>query len=57
MLPAGASVINLGRGEHVVEAELMAALDSGHSANAVVARVTVELSLATAKHLPMGGRH
>jgi glyoxylate/hydroxypyruvate reductase A len=30
LLPAGASVINLGRGEHVVEAELMAALDAGH---------------------------
>ena len=29
-LPAGAAVINLGRGEHVVDADLMAALDSGH---------------------------
>jgi glyoxylate/hydroxypyruvate reductase A len=29
-LPAGAAVINLGRGEHVVEAELIAALDAGH---------------------------
>jgi glyoxylate/hydroxypyruvate reductase A len=29
-LPAGAAVINLGRGEHVVEADLIAALDSGH---------------------------
>jgi glyoxylate/hydroxypyruvate reductase A len=29
-LPAGAAIINLGRGEHVVEAELIAALDSGH---------------------------
>jgi glyoxylate/hydroxypyruvate reductase A len=29
-LPAGASVINLGRGEHVAEADLIAALDSGH---------------------------
>jgi glyoxylate/hydroxypyruvate reductase A len=30
MLPKGASVINLGRGEHVVEDDLIAALDSGH---------------------------
>lgn len=29
-LPDGAAVINLGRGEHVVDADLMAALDSGH---------------------------
>jgi glyoxylate/hydroxypyruvate reductase A len=29
-LPAGAAVINLGRGEHVIEADLIAALDSGH---------------------------
>ncbi len=29
-LPEGAAVINLGRGEHVVEGDLMAALDSGH---------------------------
>lgn len=29
-LPQGAAVINLGRGEHVVDADLMAALDSGH---------------------------
>ncbi len=29
-LPAGAAIINLGRGEHVVEADLIAALDSGH---------------------------
>ncbi len=29
-LPEGAAVINLGRGEHVVDADLMAALDSGH---------------------------
>lgn len=36
MLPAGASVINLGRGEHVVEADLMAALDSGHLAGATL---------------------
>lgn len=30
MLPKGAAVINLGRGEHVVDADLMSALDSGH---------------------------
>ncbi len=29
-LPEGAAVINLGRGEHMVDADLMAALDSGH---------------------------
>ena len=29
-LPAGAAFINLGRGDHVVEADLIAALDSGH---------------------------
>ena len=30
LLPKGAAVINLGRGQHVVDADLMAALDSGH---------------------------
>lgn len=30
MLPEGAMVINVGRGKHVVEADLIAALDSGH---------------------------
>jgi glyoxylate/hydroxypyruvate reductase len=29
-LPAGAAFINLGRGDHVVEADLIGALDSGH---------------------------
>jgi glyoxylate/hydroxypyruvate reductase A len=29
-LPQGAAFINLGRGDHVVEADLIAALDSGH---------------------------
>ena len=29
-LPRGAAVINLGRGEHVVDGDLIAALDSGH---------------------------
>ena len=30
MLPEGAMVINVGRGKHVVDADLIAALDSGH---------------------------
>lgn len=30
LLPKGASVINLGRGQHVNDADLIAALDSGH---------------------------
>jgi len=36
LLPAGAAIINLGRGEHVVEADLIAALDSGHLAGATL---------------------
>jgi len=35
-MPEGAAVINLGRGPHVVEADLMAALDSGHLAAATL---------------------
>ncbi|MPZ57984.1 MAG: glyoxylate/hydroxypyruvate reductase A [Rhizobiales bacterium] len=35
-LPKGASVINLGRGPHVAEVDLMAALDSGHLAAATL---------------------
>lgn len=35
-LPAGASVVNLGRGAHVVDADLLAALDSGHLRHAVL---------------------
>jgi glyoxylate/hydroxypyruvate reductase A len=35
-LPAGASVINLGRGGHVVEADLIAALDRDHLAGATL---------------------
>jgi glyoxylate/hydroxypyruvate reductase len=35
-LPKGAAVINLGRGPHVAEADLMAALDSGHLAAATL---------------------
>jgi glyoxylate/hydroxypyruvate reductase A len=36
MLPKGASVINVGRGAHLVEADLVAALDSGHLDAAVL---------------------
>lgn len=36
MLPEGAMVINVGRGKHVVEADLIAALDSGHLAYAAL---------------------
>ncbi|WP_407310517.1 2-hydroxyacid dehydrogenase [Pseudomonas sp. nanlin1] len=35
-LPRGASLINLGRGGHLVEADLLAALDSGHLEHAVL---------------------
>ncbi len=42
LLPAGASIINLGRGEHVVEADLIAALDSGHLAAATLDVYPVE---------------
>lgn len=35
-LPQGASVINLGRGEHVADADLIAMLDSGHIAHATL---------------------
>ncbi len=35
-LPRGASVVNLGRGPHVVDADLLAALDSGQLAHAVL---------------------
>ena len=41
-LPAGASIINLGRGEHAVEADLIAALDSGHLAGATLDVFPVE---------------
>ena len=36
MLPRGAWVINVARGQHLVEADLIAALDSGHLAGAVL---------------------
>ncbi len=35
-LPRGASVVNLARGAHLVEADLLAALDSGHLGHAVL---------------------
>jgi glyoxylate/hydroxypyruvate reductase A len=35
-LPQGAMVINIGRGRHVVDADLIAALDSGHLAHAAL---------------------
>jgi glyoxylate/hydroxypyruvate reductase len=35
-LPAGAGVVNLARGAHVVEADLLAALDRGHLRHAVL---------------------
>lgn len=33
-MPKGSMIVNLGRGEHVVDADLIAALDSGHLAHA-----------------------
>ena len=41
-LPRGAAFINLGRGDHVVEADLIAALDSGHLAAATLDVYPVE---------------
>jgi glyoxylate/hydroxypyruvate reductase len=41
-LPASASIVNLGRGEHVVEADLIAALDAGHLAGATLDVFPVE---------------
>ncbi len=35
-LPAGAQIINVGRGQHVVDVDLIAAIDSGHIAGAVL---------------------
>lgn len=35
-LPRGAGVVNLARGRHLVDADLLAALDSGHLAHAVL---------------------
>jgi glyoxylate/hydroxypyruvate reductase A len=36
MLPKGAFVVNIGRGAHLVDADLLAALDSGHLAGATL---------------------
>jgi glyoxylate/hydroxypyruvate reductase A len=41
-MPAGAAVINLGRGAHVVEADLIAALDRDHLAGATLDVFPVE---------------
>ncbi len=41
-LPKGAAIVNLGRGAHVVEADLMAALDSGHLAGVTLDVFPVE---------------
>jgi glyoxylate/hydroxypyruvate reductase A len=41
-LPAGAAIVNLARGAHVVEADLLAALDAGHLAHAVLDVFAVE---------------
>lgn len=41
-LPRGAAVVNLARGAHVVEADLLAALDSGHVSHAVLDVFAVE---------------
>jgi glyoxylate/hydroxypyruvate reductase A len=35
-LPAGAGLVNLARGAHVVDADLLQALDAGHLAHAVL---------------------
>ncbi len=41
-LPKGAAVINLARGQHVVDADLIAALDSGHLAAATLDAFRIE---------------
>jgi glyoxylate/hydroxypyruvate reductase A len=35
-LPAGAALINVGRGQHLVEADLLAALETGHLSRAIL---------------------
>jgi len=42
VLPRGASLVNLGRGAHLVEADLLAALDSGQLRHAVLDVFTTE---------------
>ena len=41
-LPPGAMVINLGRGPHLIEADLLSALDQGHLASALLDVFSVE---------------
>jgi glyoxylate/hydroxypyruvate reductase len=41
-MPAGSSLINVARGAHVIEADLMAALDSGHLEHAILDVFTQE---------------
>ena len=48
-LPAGASVVNLARGAHLVDEDLLAALDAGHLAHAV-------LDVFATEPLPAGHR-
>jgi glyoxylate/hydroxypyruvate reductase A len=47
-LPAGAALVNLARGAHLVESDLIAALDSGHISQAVLDVFAVE---------PLPGQH
>lgn len=49
-LPVGAGVVNLARGAHVVDADLLAALDAGHIAHAV-------LDVFHTEPLPAGHRY
>ncbi len=41
-LPVGSSIINLARGAHIIEADLLAALDSGHLQHAILDVFTTE---------------
>ncbi|BBK44906.1 glyoxylate/hydroxypyruvate reductase A [Allostella vacuolata] len=41
-MPAGAGIVNVGRGGHLVDADLVAALDSGHLGGAVIDVVSTE---------------